>query len=285
MGIRNVPVVVGVLSLALAFACGTRRSPVRPIPDRKPLPGPFDAAAPMVASGTIIAEGNASLGNVQPAKSEMKNVPAMGDVPMERFLAAMLALKGAIGADCEECHPKDRYESDEMRSKLRTRQMIRMSLQINTDFFERQARVTCYTCHRGKWAPEQEELESHIRPTSLPVRALGAEEAAAPAEALFKNVQGFRGKPSSHLMGRMFYWTAELGADCTYCHAEDGDWEKETSQKDVTRAMMAMMDRINEMWFSGEPIVTCWGCHRGAPIPARTAPEPEPGRAPETRLP
>lgn len=282
---RRLPtILVPAVLVAFVLACVPKEPAVVPIPARKlPIPGPFDAAAPMVNSGTIIAEGNTHLGKVTPAKEEMKNVPAMGDVPVERFMAAMLALKGAIGADCANCHPGEDYSTDQMRAKLKTRQMIRMSMQINTLFFDRQARVTCFTCHRGKWTPEQEALEARIRPATHPVKPITDDEGMEPSETIYANVVAFKSRPASSMMATMSMWTAELGADCTYCHTDDGNWAAEGNvNKDVARAMMGMMDRINKDWFGGERIVTCWGCHRGKPIPERVAPEADPGEAPET---
>lgn len=263
-------------SLAVFLACAPRVELPRPIPARVPIPGPFDAAAPLVASGTIVAEGNDAAGRTTPASAEMKNVTVMGDVPVERFMAAMLAMKGAIGAECKECHPVERFESDEVRAKLKTRQMMRLSVEIGELFFEKKARVTCFTCHRGKWSPEQDPpLADRMRAAKHPVPALSEEESATRAEKVFKKVDSFRGETAGSMMSAMSLWTAAVGVDCTYCHTEEGNWEAEdVVQKDVTRAMVAMTRRINDTWFAGDPVVTCWGCHRGMPIPERTAPEP-----------
>lgn len=262
-------------AIAALLACAPKVEPARTIPSRVPIPGPFDAAAPLVASGTIVAEGNSAAGRTTPASAEMKNVTVMADVPVERFMAAMLAMKGAIGAECKECHPVERYESDEVRAKLKTRQMIKLSVEIGDLFFEQKARVTCFTCHRGKWTPEQDPpLADRIRAAKHPVPLLTAEESAKPAEKVFTRVQSFKGMPAASMMSAMSLWTAAIGVDCTYCHTEEGKWAAEdVVQKDVTRAMVAMTKRINDTWFAGEPIVTCWGCHRGMPIPERTAPD------------
>jgi len=260
---------------AVLVACGPKVEPARTIPARVPIPGPFDAAAPLVASGNIVAEGNSSFGKTTPASAEMKNVTVMADVPVERFMAAMLAMKGAIGAECKECHPVERYESDEVRAKLKTRQMIKLSVEIGELYFEKKSRVTCFTCHRGKWTPEQDPpLADRIRAAKHPVPVLSPVQSAKPAEQVFRRVQSFQGKTAASMMTAMASWTAAVGVDCTYCHTEEGTWEAENVvQKDVTRAMVAMTDRINATWFAGEPIVTCWGCHRGMPIPERTAPD------------
>lgn len=265
-------------SIAFLLACGPKIEPVRTIPARVPIPGPFDAAAALVASGTIVAEGNDAAGRTTSASSEMKNLTVMGDVPLDRFMAAMLAMKGAIGAECKECHPVEKYESDEVRAKLKTRQMIKMSVEIGELYFEKVARVTCFTCHRGKWTPEQDPpLADRMRAAKHPVPVLTEDESAKPAEKVFKRVQSFKGATASSMMSAMSLWTAAVGVDCSYCHAEEGKWEAEdVVQKDVTRAMFAMTNRINATWFAGEPVVTCWGCHRGMPIPERVAPE-DPG--------
>lgn len=275
---RYLPLLLASSSLLLFLACAPKVETARPIPARVPIPGPFDAAAPMVASGSIIAEGNSSVGPTTLASAEMKNVTVMADVPIERFMAAMLAMKGAIGAECKECHPVEHFESDEVRAKLKTRQMIKMSVEIDELFFERQARVTCFMCHHGKWTPEQDPpLKERIRAAKHPVPSLTEEESAKPAEKVFRRVQSFKGKPAAEMMSAMSSWTAAIGVDCTYCHTEEGKWDAEdVVQKDVTRAMVAMTDRINGTWFAGEPVVTCWGCHRGMPIPERTAPDATP---------
>ena len=269
---------VRVFAAALVIAaCAPKPAPERPraIPARVPIPGPWDAASPMVASGTIIAEGNPSAGKTTPAKDEMKNVTVLGDVPIERFMTAMLAMKGAIGADCKECHPAEKYESDEMRAKLKTRQMIKLSVSINDEYFEKQARATCYTCHRGRWTPEQDPpLEERMRAAKHPVPPLSEADRDKPAEQVFKNVESFRGKSAGSMMAAMSLWTAAIGVECTYCHTEEGKWEQEgVVQKDVARAMVDMTRAVNDRWFAGEAITTCWSCHRGMPIPERTAPE------------
>lgn len=279
-------VALPVLAVAIPLACAPKPTGPTPIPARVPIPGPFDAAAPMVSAGTTetAREGAADAAPAL-ARDEMKNVPAMGDVPVERFMAAMLALKGAIGADCKDCHPDEKYESDQFLPKRRARGMIQMSVAINENWFDRQARVTCFTCHRGKWSPEADPaLFDRMREPKTPLTPLTDEQAAKPAEKFYANVQSFRGQTAGDLMKSMSMWTAALGVECTYCHAEEGKWEAEdVVQKQVTRAMVSLTSKINETWFGNEPIVTCWGCHRGMTIPERTAPEAEAATAPPPR--
>ena len=268
-----------VIALAIPLACAPKAPAPTPIPARVPVPGPFDAAAPMVSAGSTQTEREEGAEGTVPAlaRDEMKNVPAMGDVPIERFMAAMLALKGAIGADCKDCHRDEEYEKDDFLPKRRARGMIQMSVAINENWFDKQARVTCFTCHRGKWAPEPDPaLFDRMRDAKAPLTPLSDEDAAKPAPKVYKNVVSFKTQTAGDLMKSMSMWTAALGVECTYCHAEEGKWEAEdVVQKQVTRAMVELTSTINETWFASDNVVTCWGCHRGVTIPERTAPEPE----------
>ena len=105
------------------------------------------------------------------------------------------------------------------------------------------------------------------------VRKLGDAESSKPSEQVFKSVKSFQGKSAGSLMAAMNQWTAALAVECTHCHAENGSWEAENvKEKDVTREMVVLTRKLNETFFKGEPVVTCWGCHRGQAVPDRAAP-------------
>lgn len=262
-------------SLCALLACAPKADAPRPVRTPAPIPGPFDAAAPMIPDGVVIKENNPAFGKTTPAFDEMKNVTVMDNVPADRFMTAMLALKSQIGAECNECHPNEkRYEADEHKAKQQTRDMVRLSMQVNQTFFERQARVTCYTCHRGKWTPPRDPiLDDEVRTAKKKAPKLTDAELSRPAEQVFKSVKVFNGQSASKLMKAMDLWTAALGVECTHCHASNYDWAAENiREKDVTRDMVALSKRLNDTWFRGENTATCWHCHRGQALPDRAAP-------------
>lgn len=262
-------------ALAVLFACAPKADHATPAPaTRPPIPGPFDAAAPMIPLGAIITKDNPAAGRTTPAFDEMKNVTVMDNVPVDRFWTAMLVLKSDIGADCKECHVKgEKWESDEVKAKADTRQMIRLSVQVNDQYFKKEARVTCYTCHRGRWTPQRDPpLDDKVKPAKKRAPHLSVTEASNPSERVFKSVQSFKGQKAATLMTAMSQWTASIGVECTHCHTENGKWEQDHPVKDVTRQMQTMTKRLNDTWFKGEPVVTCWGCHQGQAVPDRTAP-------------
>lgn len=259
-------------SVAVFVACAPKATS-RPARTPTAVPGPFDVAASMIPDGAIIKKDNPAFGKTTPAFDHYKNVTVMDNVPADRFMTAMLALQTSIGAECKECHPGEKWESDEMKAKSDTRVMVRMNNVVNVQFFDRAARVTCYTCHRGKWTPSREPpLVDQVRPAKKKGVKLTDAEASKPSEQVFKSVKSFQGKSAGSLMAAMNQWTAALAVECTHCHADNYDWAaEEIGEKDVTREMVTLMKKINDSFFKGEPVITCWGCHRGQAVPDRVA--------------
>ena len=96
------------------------------------------------------------------------------------------------------------------------------------------------------------------------------------ADAVFKNLQVIKGTPVNQFMETMGFFTASLGADCTFCHVNesDGNWAKyadDNARKRIARRMFAMVEGINKTNFGGRQVVTCYTCHRGGNRPMVTA--------------
>jgi hypothetical protein len=104
-----------------------------------------------------------------------------------------------------------------------------------------------------------------------------------PAEKYFKNIQAFRGLPSTDLQGAMSFMAAALGTGCEHCHvtSETGPSPMEKDDKAAkrrAREMIAMVRAINTANFNGKALVTCATCHHGQTKP----PESPPLRAEES---
>src|SRR6185295_17335832 len=103
-----------------------------------------------------------------------------------------------------------------------------------------------------------------------------AAPAAPMAEAVFKNLQVIKGIPVNQFMATMGFFTASLGADCTFCHVNEsnGNWAKyadDNARKRTARRMVTMVTGINKDNFGGRQVVTCYTCHRGGNRPLVTA--------------
>jgi hypothetical protein len=106
-----------------------------------------------------------------PAGRNLKVLPA--DIPQARLLTIMQQWGQALGVQCSYCHVPGNFPSDANPHKNVARGMVRMTNQINNDLLPpvvgvaEQARVTCYSCHRGSPFPETQLPE---RPPTAPAR-------------------------------------------------------------------------------------------------------------------
>ncbi len=95
-------------------------------------------------------------------------------------------------------------------------------------------------------------------------------DSAKPSEQVFKNIQVFKGVPSSELIAAMQFMSSSVGVKCSFCHVQGHFDRDDMKPKQTARAMMRMMSAINANSFNGNREVTCYSCHRGARIPAAT---------------
>lgn len=97
------------------------------------------------ASKPAASQGNAPV--------KFKNVQVLKDLPADQLIAGMQFISASLGVECEFCHVRDAFEKDDKPSKKTARQMIEMTLAINTQNFRGDRAVTCNTCHRGSTRP------------------------------------------------------------------------------------------------------------------------------------
>jgi len=108
-------------------------------------------------------------GRGAPPPKNLKILPA--DV---NIMKVMGDIRAALGVQCNFCHgpaggaqgggaaadrgaaPPIDFSSDENPHKLMARNMMHMMEDINAQFPDGKAHVTCYTCHRGESTPKME---------------------------------------------------------------------------------------------------------------------------------
>ena len=65
----------------------------------------------------------------------------------------------------------------------------------------------------------------------------------------------------------MAQFNRALGVTCRDCHVLVDFSSDEKALKVAAREMMKMQAELNEKWFAGAEVVTCWTCHRGSRVP------------------
>lgn len=109
----------------------------------------------------------------------------------------------------------------------------------------------------------------------------GQQQAPAPAgqvrtaEQQYKNIKALTGTPANQLNLTMHGISGALGVDCVHCHVWE-EFDKDVKPtKEVARRMITMVREMNEKFFGGAQMVTCYTCHRGStrPVSIRVIPD------------
>lgn len=156
------------------------------------------------AQGGAEQGGRAASGAPSPVLSQdaFTSVQVLKGIPVDTFFESMGMFASSMGNDCTFCHVKEAYFDRakfavETPKIIRARGMIAMVNTINKAYFAGEARVTCFTCHRGSNSPVREPdlALQYGTPTEDPNVIDFVEETRTPAATLFdKYLQAIGGK-------------------------------------------------------------------------------------------
>lgn len=162
----------------------------------------------VVASGVIVAFGAVLLsaraqnaphtadgGAPKTASQQFKNLQVLKSVPADQLIPTMQFITASLGVDCDYCHVEHAFEKDDKKPKVTARKMMEMMLTINSENFDNQREVTCYTCHQGGAKPvsipvisAQEKMPEMM--AGMTMNASGNPEAKTLLENYLKAVGG-----------------------------------------------------------------------------------------------
>lgn len=87
------------------------------------------------------------------AEEQFKNIQALKGIPADQLIPTMQFITASLGVECDFCHVQSAFEKDDKKPKQTARKMMEMMFAINADNFDRDRKVTCYSCHRGSTVP------------------------------------------------------------------------------------------------------------------------------------
>ena len=95
----------------------------------------------------------------QTTDTVFKQIQVLKGMPVDTFFDAMGMFAASMGDDCTYCHVKSAMLNREDFATAtpriqRARQMIVMMQALNKQYFAGAPKVTCFTCHRGSYIPE-----------------------------------------------------------------------------------------------------------------------------------
>ncbi len=90
-------------------------------------------------------------------------------------------------------------------------------------------------------------------------------------EQVFRNIKVLNGMPQSKIYPAMRFMAASLGFQCGSCHVIKNGFidspADDKPEKQTARRMIKMVAEINETLGEGDPMVSCYTCHRGQRSP------------------
>lgn len=124
-------------------------------------------AVALVAAATAFGVSVAVAQAAPPAQASFANPPYKNlhvfpqDISRDQLISNMRLFSQSLGVRCTFCHVGQEgaplstlnFASDAKEKKLRAREMLQMAHRINTEEFDGEMRVTCFTCHRGSTKP------------------------------------------------------------------------------------------------------------------------------------
>ena len=130
-----------------------------------------------VSASSAAAQPPATAGASRP------NLRVLQALPEAQLFPLMNLVADSLGVRCDYCHVQEKpdltrtpanvggwlWDRDDKPQKRIARDMMQMVVDLNTRSFGKQARVTCYTCHRGTTRPERlPEMPPPDAPRSTP---------------------------------------------------------------------------------------------------------------------
>ncbi len=121
-----------------------------------------------------------SIAAIGPGKDQPKNLKVLPtNISDDALIKIMENFEKSLGVKCGFCHVMkdsaglENYASDALRSKEITRNMMRMTFNINNHYFRKDSiavalrPVGCLTCHRGQREPRYNEPEVKKNPFDI----------------------------------------------------------------------------------------------------------------------
>lgn len=149
---------------------------------------------------------------------------------------------------------------------------VLMLFLANCNTTQKPAAATTTTAE-AKVNPHAEEIARY----SAELRRQIAGRESEPVEKVFQNLKVLSGFPAERLISAMENWSEALGVSCDYCHVKN-EWHQDAAaEKDISRQMVKMGERINAELRTMKGLeyhsasITCYSCHRGETEPARKA--------------
>ena len=127
------------------------------------------------------------------AGQKFKNIKVLNDMPADQMGKVMNMMAASLGVNCAFCHASNDgdYEKEGNEHKDTARQMLKMTFDLNKNYFDARPEINCNTCHQGKAHPQP---SFPLKPTVSEERPAQPEKKPSVEEILAKYETALGGK-------------------------------------------------------------------------------------------
>ncbi len=130
---------------------------------------------------------------VETAGQKFKSIKVLNDMPADQMGKVMNMMSASLGVNCAFCHASNDgdYEKEGFEHKDMARQMLKMTFDLNKNYFEGRPEINCNTCHQGKAHPQ---AVFPLKPTIIEERPKQPDKKPSVEEILAKYERALGGK-------------------------------------------------------------------------------------------
>ena len=128
---------------------------------------------------------------VETAGQKFKSIKVLNEMPAEQMGKVMNMMASSLGVNCNFCHAENDFAKEGFEHKDAAREMLKMTFDINKNYFNNQPEINCNTCHQGKPHPQ---AVFPLAPSTREPRPVQPKEKPAVADILAKYEAAIGGK-------------------------------------------------------------------------------------------
>jgi len=103
----------------------------------------------------LVNKGNTQT-KMETAGQKFKSIKVLNEMPADQMGKVMNMMAASLGVNCKFCHASNDgdYEKEGFEHKDMARQMLKMTFEMNRNYFEGRPEINCNSCHQGKSHPQ-----------------------------------------------------------------------------------------------------------------------------------
>src|SRR5215203_5562241 len=103
----------------------------------------------------LVTNGNTQT-KTETAGQRFKSIKVLNEMPADQMGKVMNMMAASLGVNCKFCHASNDadFEKEGFEHKDIARQMLKMTFEMNRNYFEGRPEINCNSCHLGKSHPQ-----------------------------------------------------------------------------------------------------------------------------------